>query len=41
MPGIGLLIEGAMQQAPQCGRQMGRGAVTGRLSRMAGMQECE
>jgi hypothetical protein len=30
MPGIGLLMDGAVQQAPQCGRQAnGGGAASG------------
>jgi hypothetical protein len=32
MPGIGLLIDGAMQQAPQPGRQVGVDADTAGLS---------
>jgi hypothetical protein len=36
MPGIGLLIDGAMQQAPQYGRQVGWASGTGRLWGMDG-----
>ncbi len=35
MPGIGLLIDGAMQQAPQPGRQVGVGGLTAGLSAAA------
>lgn len=40
MPGMGELIEGAMQQAAQCGRQLsgGDGAAMGGLSRPGGAQ---
>ena len=37
MPGIGLVMEGAMQQAPQFGRHAKSVGEAGRMSGMAGL----
>jgi hypothetical protein len=37
MPGIGLVMDGAMQQAPQPGRQAGAVAVLEEAGRVSGM----